>query len=121
MNYEERIPLNSLLGGQRSSHEPHVNRINSRPLPIPGNEGSLDIREHLISVILQGNITYLDKLLQNEEVIDVIDVQDNKGFTALHIACDRYDPDCTRLLLQVSLHLKYFNNINFILHFVKAG
>ncbi len=90
---EERIPMNprppSSSGGSRAEAR----------LSGTLDEGSLDLLEHLISTVLQGNSSYLQALLQHEEILDVLDLQDNKGFTALHIAAERTDPTALRLLL----------------------
>lgn len=111
---EERIPLTS----RTLTHVhgiPHSERVIL-------DEGSLELLEHLIAIVLQGNSQYLATLLQNEEILEVLDLHDNKGFTALHIASERVDPECVRLLLEADANPNVMDRFKrTALHWVVSG
>jgi len=111
---EERIPMNPRPPSSASRADPQQREA--------VDEGRLDLLEHLISTVLQGKSTYLQAMLQHEEILDVLDLHDNKGFTALHIASERVDATAIRILLLAGANPNVLDRFSrSALHWVVSG
>jgi len=117
---EERVPLTSRpTAPSHTRGFPTADRIGGGT---NADEGSLELLEHLIAIVLEGNTQYLETLLQSDEILEVVDLHDNKGFTALHIASERVDSECVRLLLEADANPNVMDRFRrTALHWVVSG